>query len=158
YCYITAAADARAHLMLDRAHVLYHEGVRLLGLEDAVAKMDALYVVGDLAARLGRTREAVGHFGEMLRLACASTCPRRAAPPTGASGASTARWAPTSRRSRTSSGPARSSRSRETCRASPRRSTTSDASIFSGAGPNRRSRVTASRSRCASGSATIGDA
>ncbi len=69
YCYIAAAGDARAHLLLDRAHVLYLAGVRLLGLDDAVAKMDALYVVGDIAARLGRTREAVGHFGEMLRLA-----------------------------------------------------------------------------------------
>jgi tetratricopeptide (TPR) repeat protein len=69
YCFVTAAADARARLLLDRAHVLYGEAVRLLGLEDAVAKMDALYALGDLSARLGRTHEAVGHFGEMLRLA-----------------------------------------------------------------------------------------
>ncbi len=31
--------------------------------------MDALYAAGDVAARLGRTREAVGLFQEMLRLA-----------------------------------------------------------------------------------------
>ncbi|HVZ73743.1 MAG TPA: AAA family ATPase [Polyangia bacterium] len=69
YCYVTAAADARGHRLLERAHVLYVAGVRLLGLEDAVAKMDALYAAGDLSARLGYTHEALAHFGEMLRLA-----------------------------------------------------------------------------------------
>jgi tetratricopeptide (TPR) repeat protein len=69
YCLVTAAADARARLLVDRAHVLYAAAVRLLGLDDAVAKMDALYALGDLAQRLGRTREALAHFGEMLRLA-----------------------------------------------------------------------------------------
>jgi tetratricopeptide (TPR) repeat protein len=69
YCYVTAAADARARALLDRAHVLYEAGVRLFDLDDAVAKMDALYALGDVAARLGRTREALAHFGEMLRLA-----------------------------------------------------------------------------------------
>ncbi|HEV3032356.1 MAG TPA: tetratricopeptide repeat protein [Polyangia bacterium] len=69
YCFITAAAEARARLLLDRAHVLYAAAVRLLDVDDAVAKMDALYALGDVAARLGRTREALGHFGEMLRLA-----------------------------------------------------------------------------------------
>jgi tetratricopeptide (TPR) repeat protein len=69
YCYATAAADARARHLLDRAHVLYGAAVRLMNLDDAVAKMDALYALGDLAARLGRTHEAVAHFGEMLRLA-----------------------------------------------------------------------------------------
>jgi tetratricopeptide (TPR) repeat protein len=69
YCYITAANDARARMLLDRAHVLYVAAIRLLDIDDAVAKMDALYAVGDVSARLGRTREAVGHFGEMLRLA-----------------------------------------------------------------------------------------
>jgi tetratricopeptide (TPR) repeat protein len=69
YCLITAAADARARSLVDRAHVLYASAVRLLDLDDAVAKMDALYALGDLAQRLGRTREALGHFEEMLRLA-----------------------------------------------------------------------------------------
>jgi tetratricopeptide (TPR) repeat protein len=69
YCYITAAGHARAHLLLDRAHVLYLAGIRLLDVDDAVAKMDALYAAGDIAARVGRTREALGLFGEMLRLA-----------------------------------------------------------------------------------------
>src|SRR5262249_50473870 len=69
YCFITAAGHARERLLLDRAHVLYLAGIRLLELDDALAKMDALHAVGDIAARIGRTREALGHFGEMLRLA-----------------------------------------------------------------------------------------
>ena len=69
YCTITAAAAARAHLLLDRAHVLYLAGIKLLDLDDAVAKMDALYAAGDIASRLGRTREAIGLFQDMLRLA-----------------------------------------------------------------------------------------
>ena len=69
YCYVTAAGLARDHLLLDRAHALYLAGIRHLDLDDAVAKMDALYAAGDVAARLGRTRESVGLFQEMLRLA-----------------------------------------------------------------------------------------
>jgi tetratricopeptide (TPR) repeat protein len=69
YCLVTAAGEARAHLLLDRAHVLYLSAIRLLDLDDAVAKMDALYAAGDIAARLGRTREAIGLFQDMLRLA-----------------------------------------------------------------------------------------
>lgn len=69
YCFITAASIARERLLLDRAHPLYLAGIRLLDLDDAVAKMDALYAAGDVAARLGRTRESVGLFQEMVRLA-----------------------------------------------------------------------------------------
>lgn len=69
YCQITAAGLARDRLLLDRAHALYLSGIRLLDLDDAVVKMDALYAAADVAARLGRTRDAVGLFQEMLRLA-----------------------------------------------------------------------------------------
>ncbi|HVZ89502.1 MAG TPA: tetratricopeptide repeat protein, partial [Polyangia bacterium] len=69
YCFVTAAGRARDHLRLDQAHALYLAGLRLLDIDDAVAKMDALYAAGDVAARLGRTREAVGLFQDMLRLA-----------------------------------------------------------------------------------------
>ncbi|HZL16946.1 MAG TPA: tetratricopeptide repeat protein [Polyangia bacterium] len=69
YCFVTAATIARGHLLPDRALPLYLAAIRLFDLEDAVAKMDALYAAGDVAARLGRTREAVGLFQEMLRLA-----------------------------------------------------------------------------------------
>jgi tetratricopeptide (TPR) repeat protein len=69
YCFVTAAGIARDRLELDRAHPLYLAGIQLLDLDDAVAKMDALYAAGDVAARLGRTRESIGLFQEMLRLA-----------------------------------------------------------------------------------------
>jgi tetratricopeptide (TPR) repeat protein len=69
YCYLTAAADARRRVELERARAFYLRAVRLLEMDDAVAKMDALYTLGDVAARLGRTREALAHFHEMLRLA-----------------------------------------------------------------------------------------
>ena len=69
YCYITAAAAARTQMLFDRAHVLYLTGIKLLDGGDAVAKMDALYAAADIAARLGRTREAIGLFRDMLRLA-----------------------------------------------------------------------------------------
>ncbi|MBC8133766.1 MAG: tetratricopeptide repeat protein, partial [Deltaproteobacteria bacterium] len=69
YCLLTAAADAARRVELERARALYLRGVRLMQVDDAVAKMDALYALGDIAARLGRTREALAHFQEMLRLA-----------------------------------------------------------------------------------------
>ncbi|MEO8215352.1 MAG: hypothetical protein ABI560_19280, partial [Myxococcales bacterium] len=69
YCLLTAAADACRRVELERARALYLRAIRLLRIDDAVAKMDALYAVGDLATRLGRTREALAHFQEMLRLA-----------------------------------------------------------------------------------------
>lgn len=69
YCYLTAAADARSRMELERSRTLYLRSLRLLQIDDAVAKMDVLYAVGDVAARLGRTREALAHFQEMLRIA-----------------------------------------------------------------------------------------
>jgi tetratricopeptide (TPR) repeat protein len=69
YCFATAAARARQHALLDRARILYGLAVPLLDIDDAILKMDALHALGDICARLGRTREAVGHFQEMLRFA-----------------------------------------------------------------------------------------
>jgi len=66
YCFLSAAEDAGRRAEAERALSLYLRAVRLLETDDAVAKMDALYALGDLAARLGRTREALAHFGEML--------------------------------------------------------------------------------------------
>lgn len=68
YCFLSAAEDARHRAESEHARTLYLAAGRLLGLDDAVAKMDASYSLGDLAARLGRTREALGHFQDMLRL------------------------------------------------------------------------------------------
>jgi tetratricopeptide (TPR) repeat protein len=69
YCFATAAARARHAGQLDRARLLYLSAIRLLDMDDAILKMDALHAVGDVAARLGRTREALVHFQDMLRLA-----------------------------------------------------------------------------------------
>ncbi|HEY2903859.1 MAG TPA: tetratricopeptide repeat protein [Polyangia bacterium] len=69
YCFATAGARARQAAQLDRARLLYLAAIRLLEMDDAILKMDALHAVGDLAARLGRTREAVVHFQDMLRVA-----------------------------------------------------------------------------------------
>ena len=69
YCFLSAGGTASARPPLEDALALYLRGVALLGVDDAVAKMDALHVAGDLAARLGRTRDAIAHFQEMLRLA-----------------------------------------------------------------------------------------
>ncbi len=69
YCYLSAAGLARARLPLEDAHGFYVRAIELLGEDDAVAKIDALHEAGDLAARLGRTREAIGHFQQLLRLA-----------------------------------------------------------------------------------------
>jgi len=69
YCFLSAAEDARHRAEAEHARALYLAAVRLMDLDDAVAKMDACWALGDLAARLGRTREALGHFQDMLRLA-----------------------------------------------------------------------------------------
>jgi tetratricopeptide (TPR) repeat protein len=69
YCLLTAAAEARRRAELERAYRLYGRAVGLLEIDDAVAKMDALYALGDLATLLGQTRKALGHFQDMLRLA-----------------------------------------------------------------------------------------
>jgi len=69
YCFLSAAGLARARLPLEDAYGLYQRAIGLLGDDDAVAKIDALHAAGDLAARLGRTREAIAHFQQFLRLA-----------------------------------------------------------------------------------------
>ena len=69
YCFLSAAGLARLRLPVEEALALYVRGIALLDIDDAVAKMDALHAAGDLAARLGLTRQAIAHFQEMLRLA-----------------------------------------------------------------------------------------
>jgi len=65
-----AAGDSAGQLRrYDRARALYLQVVRLLGADDALLKIDACHKLGDAAARLGRGREALAHFGEMLKLA-----------------------------------------------------------------------------------------
>jgi tetratricopeptide (TPR) repeat protein len=65
--FLVAADEARRHLRYDRARSLYLRGLRLLEEDDARLKLEAWHSLGDVAAKLGRTREALAHFAEMLR-------------------------------------------------------------------------------------------
>jgi tetratricopeptide (TPR) repeat protein len=67
--FIAAADQARRRLRHTRARALYLRGHRLLDGDDSVLKLEAYHSLGDVAARLGRIREALAHFGEMLRVA-----------------------------------------------------------------------------------------
>src|SRR5206468_2660116 len=64
--FIAAADEARRRLRLDRARALYLRGLRLLDMDDSALKLEAHHRLGDVAQRLGRTREALAHFGDML--------------------------------------------------------------------------------------------
>jgi tetratricopeptide (TPR) repeat protein len=67
--YLAAGDLAGQRRRYERARALYLQGVRLLAADDALLKIDACHKLGDAAARLGRGREALAHFGEMLRVA-----------------------------------------------------------------------------------------
>ena len=67
--YLAAGELAGQLRRYERARALYLRGVRLLTADDALLKIDACHRLGDAAARLGRGREALAHFGEMLRVA-----------------------------------------------------------------------------------------
>jgi len=67
--YLAAGDLAGQRRRYERARALYLQGVRLLAADDAMLKIDACHKLGDAAARLGRSREALAHFTEMLRVA-----------------------------------------------------------------------------------------
>jgi tetratricopeptide (TPR) repeat protein len=67
--FIAAGDDARKRLRYERARGLYLRGLRLLEQDDSKLKLEANHSLGDVCARLGRTHEALAHFGEMLRVA-----------------------------------------------------------------------------------------
>jgi tetratricopeptide (TPR) repeat protein len=67
--YLAAGDLASQRRRYERSRALYLHGVRLLEKDDALVKIDACHKLGDAAARLGRAREALAHFGEMLRVA-----------------------------------------------------------------------------------------
>ena len=67
--YLAAGDLAGRNRRYERARALYLHGLRLLAGDDALLKIDACHKLGDAAARLGRGREALAHFGEMLRVA-----------------------------------------------------------------------------------------
>jgi tetratricopeptide (TPR) repeat protein len=68
-CYLAAGDVATQRRRYERSRALYLHGVRLLEKDDALLKIDACHKLGDAASRLGRAREALAHFGEMLRVA-----------------------------------------------------------------------------------------
>ncbi len=65
---IAAGNEAQKRLRHDRARAFYLRGLRLLDVDDSIAKIDAYHKLGDVTARLGRMREALAHFGEMLKI------------------------------------------------------------------------------------------
>ncbi len=67
--FIAAADEARRLYRQERARKLYLRGLRLLDLDDSVLKLEAYHKLGDVAARLGRKREGMAHFAQMLRVA-----------------------------------------------------------------------------------------
>jgi tetratricopeptide (TPR) repeat protein len=65
-----AAADEASRLKdHERARSLYTRGVRLLDADESLLKMEVLHKLGDVAARLGHSHEALAHFGDMLKAA-----------------------------------------------------------------------------------------
>jgi tetratricopeptide (TPR) repeat protein len=68
-CYVMGGTRAHDEGRFEEARTLYLRGVRLLDLDDSVYKMDALHKLGDLTSRMGRSRESLAHFSEMLQIA-----------------------------------------------------------------------------------------
>ena len=68
-CFLAAADAALSRMRHERAHGLYLRGIELLDLDESVRKMDAFHKLGDVSARLGHSKEALAHFGNMLKLA-----------------------------------------------------------------------------------------
>jgi tetratricopeptide (TPR) repeat protein len=68
-CFLRAGDAALTRLRHERARGLFMRGIELLGSDDSVRKLDVTHKLGDVCARTGRVSEALGHFGEMLRIA-----------------------------------------------------------------------------------------
>ncbi len=68
---IYAVAGDRAHRQrrYERARAMYLHAARLLDGDNVALKIETCHKLGDTAARLGRSREALAHFGEMLKQA-----------------------------------------------------------------------------------------
>lgn len=65
-----AAGDEACRIRdYERARSLFARGVHLLSSDDALLKIEALHKLGDVAARLGHSHEALAHFGDMLKSA-----------------------------------------------------------------------------------------
>ncbi len=68
-CYLQGGDRARARYAPEEARVLYDKGLKMIGDDDAPARIDALHNLGDVLEQTGRTDEAATCFTEMLHLA-----------------------------------------------------------------------------------------
>lgn len=65
-----AAGDEACRLRdYERGRSLYARGVELLGSDDSLLRIETLHKLGDVAARLGHSHEALAHFSDMLKTA-----------------------------------------------------------------------------------------
>jgi len=67
--FIAAGDEASRIRDYERARSLYARGVELIDTDDSLLKIEALHKIGDIAARLGHSHEALAHFGDMLKAA-----------------------------------------------------------------------------------------
>jgi tetratricopeptide (TPR) repeat protein len=76
--YVTAGDRARHAQAYERARALYSKAIDLFELDDALLSIETLHKLGDVSARLGRNRESMAHFEEMLKLAWRLDLPSKA--------------------------------------------------------------------------------
>jgi len=67
--FIAAADEACRTSDFERARSLYARALQLLDSDDALLRIETLHEVGDISSRLGRSHEALAHFGDMLKAA-----------------------------------------------------------------------------------------
>ncbi|HEY4179877.1 MAG TPA: tetratricopeptide repeat protein [Kofleriaceae bacterium] len=68
-CYLQGGDRARVRYAPEEARALYEKGLKMVGEQDAPARIDALHNLGDVLEQTGRTDEAMTTFTEMLNLA-----------------------------------------------------------------------------------------
>ena len=67
--FLAAADEANRRQQWERARSLYIRAVGLLDADHSLLKIEVLHKLGDVAARLGHSHEALAHFGDMLKAA-----------------------------------------------------------------------------------------
>jgi tetratricopeptide (TPR) repeat protein len=67
--FLAAGDEAIRTRDFERARSLYARGVHLLSSDDSLLRIEALHKLGDVAAKLGHSHEALAHFGDMLKAA-----------------------------------------------------------------------------------------
>jgi tetratricopeptide (TPR) repeat protein len=67
--FLAAADEANRRQQWERARSLYIRAASLLEADDTLLKIEVLHKLGDIAARLGHSHEALAHFGDMLKAA-----------------------------------------------------------------------------------------